>query len=121
MVLRKDYFMKYLSIEEIKQAFAKHMMKYRGYTSEEAEIAVSDFPDPYSNCYLDEKYIGSCWINGVEYDKYASNTDLWRVAIHNVPNFFFYAYESADGHKLYQVDDLEVKDFPLMENEKDFL
>lgn len=110
--------MKYLTVEEIKQAFADHMMKYRGYTSEEAEMAVSDFPDPYTNCYLDEKYIGSCEIDGVEYDKYASNTDLWRVAIHNTPNFFFYTYKTEGECKLFQIEGLDIKDFPLMEYEK---
>ena len=61
--------MKYLSVDEIKQAFANHLMKHRGYTPEEADMAVSDFPDPYSNCYLDESYIGSCEIEGVSYQQ----------------------------------------------------
>lgn len=122
--------MKYLSVEEIKKAFAKHLRKHRGYSVKEAEMAVSDFPDIYSNCYLDEKYIGSCEIDGVAYNKYASNTDLWRAGIHNVPNFFFYSYyreedlkggtvgDYMNARKLFQVDDLDVKDFPLMEYEK---
>lgn len=110
--------MKYLSVEEIKKAFAKHLRKHRGYSVKEAEMAASDFPDIYSNCYLDEKYIGSCEIDGVEYDKYASNTDLWRVAIHNTPNFFFYTYKAEGECKFFQIDGLDVKDFPLMEYEK---
>lgn len=116
--------MKYLSAEEIKHAFAKHLMKYRGYSAEEADMAVYDFPDPYSNCYLDEKYIGSCEIEGIAYQQYASSTDLWRVGIHNIPNFFFYTYyreedikgrsvgEYMNARKLYQIEDLNASDFP---------
>lgn len=123
--------MKYLCMDEIKEAFAQHLMKYRGYTAEEADMAVSDFPDPYSNCYLDESYIDTCEIDGVSYQKYASNTDLWRVGIHNVPNFFFYTYyreEDVEGHtvgdymnaqKLFQIDDLDDEDFPLLQYEKE--
>lgn len=122
--------MKYLSIEEIKQEFAKHLMKHRGYTAEEADMAVYDFPDPYSNCYLDERYIGSCEIEGVGYQQYATSTDLWRVGIHNVPNFFFYTYykeEDVESHtvgdymnaqKLFRLDDLDEEDFPLLQYEK---
>ena len=117
--------MKYLNTEEIKQAFAQHLMKYRGYSVEEADIAVYDFPDPYSNCYLDEKYLDFCDIDGVAYEKNASTTALWRVGIHNVPNFCFYTYyrkediegrtvgEYMNARKLFQIDDLDAKDFPL--------
>jgi hypothetical protein len=113
--------MKYLNIDEIKQAFAEHLMKHRGYTAEEADMAVFDFPDPYSNCYLDESYIGSCEIDGVTYKKYATSTDLWRVGIHNTPNFFFYTYyrEEDSDYKLYQIDDLYEDDFPLLKYEKE--
>lgn len=116
--------MKYLNIDEIKQAFAEHLIKYRGYTAEEADMAVYDFPNPYSNCYLDEDYIGLCEIDGVAYKQYASNTVLWRAGIHGVPNFFFYTYyreedvknrtvgEYMKARKLFQVDDLDPEDFP---------
>lgn len=116
--------MRLLDIEGIKQAFADHLMKHRGYSKEEANMAVYDFPDPYSNCYLDEEYIESCVVDGITYQKYASRTALWRVGIHNVPNFFFYTYyreedikgrtvgEYMNAHKLYQVDDLNRDDFP---------
>ena len=120
--------MKYLSVEEVKRAFAEHLMKHRGYTAEEADMAVYDFPDPYSNCYLDEKYIGSCEIDGVAYEKDASSTALWRVGIHNVPDFFFYTYyreediegrkvgEYMNARKLFQIDELDAEDFPSTEN-----
>lgn len=123
--------MKYLNTEEIKQAFARHLMEHRGYTEDEADMAVSDFPDPYSNCYLDEDYIGECEIDGIEYNQYASHTDLWRVGIFNVPNFMFYAYyrkeDIAGGtvgdymkaRKIYQVDDLDPNDFPKYEEEEE--
>lgn len=116
--------MKYLNLEEIKQEFAKHLMEHRGYTAEEADMAVYDFPDPYSNCYLDEEYIGPCEIDNVPYTQYASSTALWRVGIHNVPDFFFYTYyreeditgrtvgEYMNARKLFQVDDLDAEDFP---------
>lgn len=120
--------MKYLNLEEIKQAFAQHLIKHRNYTAEEAEIAVSDFPDPFSNCYLDEDYIGACEIDGIQYDQYASITVLWRVGIHKVPNFMFYTYyrkedimgrtvgEYMNARKLYQIDDLDRNDFPMDED-----
>lgn len=125
--------MKYLNVDEIKQAFADHLMKYRGYTAEEADIAVSDFPDPYSNCYLDESYIGSCEIDGVAYQQNATSTDLWRVGMHNVPNFFFYTYYKEEdiesrtvgsymsAQKLFRIDDLDEEDFPLLKYEKENL
>lgn len=117
--------MKYLNIKEIKQAFAQHLIKYRNYTAEEAEIAVSDFPDPYSNPYLDEDYIGPYEIDGILYGQYASTTALWRVGIHNVPDFQFYTYyreedikggtvgDYINARKLFQVDDLNKEDFPF--------
>ncbi|MBE6618413.1 MAG: hypothetical protein E7626_01355 [Ruminococcaceae bacterium] len=116
--------MKYLTIDEIKQAFADHLMKYRGYSPEEADMAVSDFPDPYSNCYLNEEYIGHCEIDGVAYEQNASSTVLWRVGIPNVPDFFFYTYYREEdiesrtvgsymnARKLFRVDDLDAEDFP---------
>ena len=47
--------MKYLDTQGIKDAFAAHLMEKRGYTKDEAEMAVSDFPDPYGLPYLYEK------------------------------------------------------------------
>jgi hypothetical protein len=116
--------MKYITNQEIKEAFASHMMKYRGYTKEEAEIAVSDFPDPYSNCYLNEEYIGECEIDGVEYEQNASYTAFWKIGLDQVPMFRFYTYyrsEDIEGHtvggymnarKLYRVEKLDDEDFP---------
>ena len=121
-----DTNMKYLTIEEIKEAFAQHLIKHRGYSRDEADMAVSDFPDPYSNCYLNEEYIGSVEIDGIDYQKNASSTSLWRVGIHNVPDFYFYTYykesdivgrtvgEYMKAHKLFQVDDLDKEDFPSL-------
>lgn len=116
--------MAYLDIHGIKQAFAEHMKKYRGYSDEEAAIAVSDFPDPYGNCYLDEDYLEDCEIDGVEYEKNASHTAFWRIGINDVPMFKFYTYycmddipnhkvgEYMNARKLFQVDDLDASDFP---------
>ena len=116
--------MRYLSIGEIKNAFAKHLIKYRDYSIEEAQIAVSDFPDPYNNCYLNEEFIDHVEIDGVSYEKNASSTSLWRVGMHGVPDFCFYTYycdedipnhkvgEYMNARKLYQVDNLDKKDFP---------
>ena len=41
--------MEYLDLDGIRDAFAKHLMQYRGYTNDEAKLAVSDFPDPFEN------------------------------------------------------------------------
>lgn len=116
--------MAYLDIDGIKQAFAEHMKKYRGYSDEEAAMAVSDFPDPYENCYLREEYIKDCEVDGVSYEKNASFTAFWRIGLDDVPMFRFYTYyrsEDIEGHtvgeymkarKLFQVDDLDCSDFP---------
>ena len=116
--------MKYLDVDGIKTAFAKHLMKYRDYSEEEAEMAVSDFPDPYSLPYLQEQYIGEVTIDGMEYEKCASYTLLFLCGIHGVPMFRFYTYYALDdipGHrvgeymaakKLYQVEELNEEDFP---------
>lgn len=114
--------MKYLSVDEIKKAFADHLMKHRGYTAEEADMAVFDFPDPYSNCYLDEEYEGSCEIEGIAYEKNITTTALWRVGMHNVPDFRFYTYyreEDIESHtvgaymnarKLFRIADSDEED-----------
>ena len=116
--------MSYLELDGIKAAFAEHMMMHRGYSREEADMAVSDFPDPYSNCYLDEDFVGDCEIDGEEYGQYACYTNLWRVGIVGMPEFRFYTYyrrsdipnnrvgEYKKAKKLYQIDDLDKADFP---------
>ena len=116
--------MAYLDLDGIRAAFAEHLMIYRGYSSIEAEIAVSDFPDPYDNCYLDEEFVGDCVIDGESYGQYASFTKLWRVGMDDVPDFRFYTYyrrsdipnnrvgEYRKAKKLYQKDALDKADFP---------
>ena len=116
--------MKLLDIEGIKAAFAEHMMIHRGYSPDEAAIAVSDFPDPYENCYLDEDYVGECEIEGEAYEQRACYTVFWRIGMDDVPAFRFYTYyrrsdipnnkvgEYRNAKKWYQVDGLETADFP---------
>lgn len=117
--------MKFLTIDEIKKVFAKLLIKHRKYTKYEAEIAVSDFPDPYTNCYLNESFLeDNVEICGELYQKYATSTSLWRVGIHDVPDLYFYTYYKAEdikghtvgdymnAHKLYQIDELNDEDFP---------
>lgn len=113
-----------LDISGIKQAFAEHMKKYRGYSEEEAAIAVSDFPNPYHNCYLVETYLEDCEIDGVGYEKNACYTAFWRIGLKDVPMFRFYTYyrnedipnhlvgEYMEARKLFQVDELDLSDFP---------
>ena len=69
--------------------------------------------------------------DGVAYQKNATSTDLWRAGIHNVPNFFFYTYyreediesrsvgDYMNAQKLFQIDDLDEEDFPLLKYEKE--
>ena len=117
--------MKYLSIDGIKQAFAEHLMKYRGYSNEEAEMAVSDFPDPYTLPYLSEDFIEhNVEIDGVLYEMNASYTSLWRVGITGIPEFRFYTYyceeditnhtvgEYMKARKLFRTEDIDPSDFP---------
>ena len=44
----------------------------KDYSKTEVAIAVSDFPDPYANGYLNEEFVGKCTIDGEEYEQYAS-------------------------------------------------
>ena len=116
--------MKYLDTKGIKNAFAAHLIKYRGYTKDEAEMAVSDFPDSYSLPYLYEDYIDDVTIDGKEYEMRASYTMLWECGILGVPMFRFYTYylsedipnntvgEYVNARKLFQVEDLDEDDFP---------
>ena len=120
---------KYLHINGIKQAFAEHMMKYRGYSEEEAKIAVHDFPDPYRNPYLREELIDTVEVDGIEYEKNADCVDLTVCGIDNVPRFCFYTLyrvediphhkvgEYLDARKLFQTEDLDPDDFPPADDE----
>lgn len=123
--------MKYLDTQGIKNAFAQHLMKHRDYSEEEAKIAVSDFPDPYSLPYLDEEYICDETIDGLEYEKNASYTSFWKCGIDGIPAFRFYTFYAIDdlpnhtvgeymnARKLYQVSYLDDGDFPQEEDEED--
>ena len=114
----------YLDEQGIKDAFAAHLMKSRGYSADEAMLAVSDFPDPYRLPYLDEDFVGDVTIDGVDYEKRASYTCLWKVGMDDVPMFRFYTlYREEDiphnqvgeymtARKLYQVKGLDDDDFP---------
>ena len=125
----------YVNVEDVKQAFAEHLMKYRHYSKQEAELAVSDFPDPYENCYLCEEYLDNCEIDGEEYEMHAGYTELYRIGI-DIPMFCYYVYyrcadvpnnkvgEYQEAHKLYQLTDLDEDDFPegaLEEHEVPFV
>ena len=115
--------MKYLDLDGIKAAFAGHLMEYRYYTPEEADLAVSDFPDTYANPYLFEDFVGPCKIDGVTYEQYASYTMLWRIGM-DIPDFRFYTFycmedikdhlvgEYRNAKKLYQTNELDISDFP---------
>lgn len=115
----------YVTEKEVKKRFAQHLMMHCFYSEAEADLAVSDFPDPYSNCYLGEEYVGPCVIDGIEYSKCASYTNLARVmGMYDIPDFYFYTYyrsedlaggtvgDSMRARKLYQLDDLNKSDFP---------
>ena len=116
--------MNYLDTQGIKKAFATHLMEHRDYSTEEAEYAVSDFPDPYRLPYLFEKYVCTETVDGKEYEKYASYTDFTMCGFIDFPMFRYYTYYLADdipnsivgeymnARKLYQVDDLDDEDFP---------
>ena len=119
--------MGYLDIQGVKDALAKHMMLHRGYSEIEAQIAVSDFPNPYNLPYLEEEYICDEIIDGVKYEKNASYTSFWKCGIEGVPMFRYYTYYAIDdiphkkvreymkARKLFQVDDLNDDDFPSEE------
>ncbi len=123
--------MTYLDLQGIKNAFAKHLIENRGYSEQEAAIAVSDFPDPYGLPYLDEEYIGEETIDGIEYEQNASYTSFWKVGIDDIPMFRFYTYYAVDdipnhmvgeymnARKLFRVDDLDDDDFPSEEDMED--
>ena len=115
---------KYLDLQGIKEEFGKHLVKHRGYSPEEVAVAVSDFPDPYSNCYLEEDFLERVEIDGVQYEKYTVRTHLWRCGMPpKTPDFFFYTYYKSEdvkgrtvgdymrAFKLYQVEGVNKKDF----------
>ena len=116
--------MNYLKVEEIKEAFGNHLTAYLGYSKGEVAVAVSDFPDPYTNCYLNEEYVAVCEIEGEVYEQYASYTAFERMGI-DAPPFCFYTFyckadiptsrvgEYKNARKLYQVEDLDDSDFPV--------
>ena len=97
---------------------------FRGYSEEEADVAVHDFPDPYSNPYLREEYIDTVEVDGIEYERNADCVDLTVCGIDNVPRFCFYTLyrvddipnhkvgEYRDARKLFQTEDLDPNDFP---------
>ncbi len=123
--------MTYLDLQGIKDAFAKHMMAHRGYSEEEAQIAVSDFPDPYTLPYLDEEFICEETVDGKDYEKNASYTSFWKCGIDDVPMFRFYTLydvedlpnhtvgEYRNARKLFQIEDLDDDDFPSVESVED--
>lgn len=63
------------------------MITYRGYSEDEAQIAVSDFPDLYTLPYLDEEFICEETVDGKDYEKNASYTSFWKCRIDDVPMF----------------------------------
>ena len=78
-------------------------MRYRGYSAEEADMAVYDFPDPYNNTYLVEEFEDYIEVDGIEYERNSSYTDLTRCGIDHVPPFKFYTlYQKSDipNHKV---------------------
>lgn len=82
--------MEYLNADGIKKVFAARLMQYRGYSEEEAEIAVSDFPDRVP--YVVSESAGECEIDGEEYIQENSHTMLWLMGIHDVPDLNFSTY-----------------------------
>jgi len=115
--------MKYLDTAGIKKSFAEHLKKYRDYSDEEAEAATSDFPNRYENCYLTEDYVDNCDIDGVGYEQNCCYCDMSIVGM-DVPPFCFYTFyreediennlvgEYKSARKLFQVEDLDMADFP---------
>lgn len=116
--------MRYLNLEDIKKEFGNHLATHLGYSKVEAAIAVSDFPDPYTNCYLNEEFVDVIMIDGEEYEQCASYTNFECVGI-DAPAFCFYTfYRKADipnstvgeyrnAKKMYQFEDLDDTDFPF--------
>ena len=121
--------MTYLDENGIKNALAKHLMEYRGYSEKKATLAVSDFPDPYNLPYLDEEYVDDETIDDEEYEKYASVVDLRKCGFVGTPIFRFYTYYAIEdipnqtvgeylaAKKLFQTEDLDEDDFSSDESE----
>lgn len=118
--------MKYVDAAAVRQAFIDHLVKYCDYTREDAEeMASYGVPSRYENCWLTEEYRGEVEIAGEEYIKYASYTLFFLVEIYGVPSFRYYTYYRASdiedrrrseqydaAKKLYQLDDLDLEEFP---------
>ena len=122
-----ENYVPFLDEKKVKDVFTKHLIKHLGYSSEEAELAASDFPNPYSNSYLDEEYLENTKVDGIEYEKNACVTSLWKCGIVGVPMFRFYTYYAIEdipnrtveeylaARKLFQVEGLVEEDFPSQE------
>lgn len=64
--------MEYLNEEQIKEAFVKYLEQYQYCDAADASFVASEFPNPYTNGYLEEEFIESVSIGGEEYEKDAS-------------------------------------------------
>lgn len=83
--------MEYLSINELRENFADYLMKYQYCTPSDARMIAQEFPDPYTNPYLQEEWIGTETINGEKYQSYASCVDF----------SMFYSFSNALPYRFY--------------------
>ncbi len=125
----------YLNVTEIKEAFARHLMQYRGADLRTARLISSEFPEVLKNTYLIEKFRGNVEIDGVHYEKYADRVNFKFFPDHllppfegETPEFCFYTYYNIDGmarrlmrdyaraERIYRMDDLDPADFEDMDS-----
>lgn len=116
--------MQYITTADMKRAFAEHMTKHYGYSEAEAELAARDFPNPANEAFVREEMIDSVEIDGVVYERKACYADLSVRALDNARRFCFYTLYCAEdvpgqtaeeykvARKLYQLKNLDPKDFP---------
>ena len=90
----------YYTEQGIKECFKQHTMQYYYFDADEAEIAVSDFPDFYLP-YLRWKKLRDETIGGSEAEVFAFWTDFSMMMMEYEPPFTFYWYavynSSPDG------------------------
>jgi len=125
----------YLSLTEIKEAFERHLMQYRGASLDEARLVTSEFPELLKNAYLIEKTLCEVEIDGERYEKRADRInfaffpdDMLPPFEGETPEFRFYTYynldrmpertmlEYARAQRLFQTQALDPNDFIGMDS-----
>ena len=83
----------YMTEEDIVLAFKQYLMEVQGLSANDAEIGATEFPDPYSQCYLQEDWVEDTEIEGQKVEVRRCWTDFGMMCtFDNSKPFRFYKY-----------------------------